>query len=262
MIGRHPSANARTGDRCHSRLGREELRELLDPLRDLHQFGSGSARIQGWDSTQQAVLPEIWRFSEDLDFTATAPIPELSQRLETAVDDVSDRSGISFDVTSFHEAGEPVEYSQIKVQYDAVLGQRNTTELDITFNEPLVFPTADHQHSVEDIPAFRVMAYSIEEIFVEKRRSLYQRARARDYYNIYRLLNQESFDDDAVADALCEKSRAHDVDLDVANGIPNDDSEEVRLYWDRALDRFVQEKPPFDDVRQRISDYLVELSER
>ena len=103
-------------------------------------------------------------------------------------------------------------------------------------------------------------AYSIEEIFVEKLRSLYQRARARDYYDIYRLLNQESFDDNAIADALCEKSRAHGVDLDVANGIPTDDSEEVRLYWDRALDRFVQEKPPVDDVLQRINNYLIGLS--
>jgi predicted nucleotidyltransferase component of viral defense system len=218
--------------------------------------------FKGGTALSKLYFPEIWRFSEDLDFTATASIPDLSQRLETAVDDISARSGITFDVTSVHEAGDPVEYVQIKVQYDAIFDQRNTTELDITFNEPLVFPTADHHHSVEDVPAFQVTAYSVEEIFVEKLRSLYQRARARDYYDIYRLLNQESFDDDAIADALCEKSRAHDVDLDIANGIPSDDSEEVRLYWDRALDRFVREKPSFDDVRQRINDYLVELAEK
>ena len=111
--------------------------------------------FKGGTALSKLYFPEIWRFSEDLDFTATAPISELSQRLDTAVADISDQSGISFDITSVHEAGEPVEYVQIKVQYDAVLGQRNTTELDITFNEPLVFPSADHHHSVEDVPASR-----------------------------------------------------------------------------------------------------------
>lgn len=148
------------------------------------------------------------------------------------------------------------------MQYSAILDQQNTTELDITFNELLVFPTTDHDHSIEDVPTFRVTAYSIEEILAEKLRSLYQRVRARDYYDIYRLLNQESFDDDAIVDALREKSRAHGVDLDLANGIPTDDSEAVRLYWDRALDRFVREKPPVEEVLQRISDYLIELSAR
>ena len=87
---------------------------------------------------------------------------------------------------------------------------------DITFNEALVFPPVQHQHAFEDVPAVDLAAYSVEEIFVEKLRSLYQRARARDYYDIYRLLNQESFDNKAVADALRTKSQAHNVDLDLS----------------------------------------------
>lgn len=223
------------------------------PLADHLVFKGGTA-------LSKLYFPGIWRFSEDLDFTATEPLPDLAQQLETAVTGIANRSGIMFTVTNVYEAGDPVEYVQIDVQYDAILGQRNTTDLDITFNEALAFPAVQHQHAFEDIPAFDLTAYSVEEIFVEKLRSLYQRARARDYYDIYRLLNQESFDDKAVADALRTKSRAHNVDLDLANGIPADSQEAVRQYWEQALDRLVQQKPAFNDVAHRINDYLLDLS--
>lgn len=216
--------------------------------------------FKGGTALSKLHFPQLWRFSEDLDFTATEPLPNLSQQLETAVTSVENQSGIAFTVTNVHKAGDPIEYVQIDVQYDAILGQRNTTDLDITFNEALAFPPVQHQHAFEDIPAFDLTAYSVEEIFVEKLRSLYQRARARDYYDIYRLLSQESFDDDAVADALRTKSRAHNVDLDLANGIPTDSQEAVRQYWEQALDRLVQQKPAFEDVAYRINDYLLELS--
>jgi predicted nucleotidyltransferase component of viral defense system len=158
-----------------------------------------------------------------------------------------------------HTAGDPVEYVQFDVQYDAVLGQKNTTDLDITFDEPLVYPIVDHHHAYEDVPAFSLPAYRVEEIFVEKLRSLFQRARARDYYDIYRLLEQESFDDEEIATALREKARAHDVEIALTQGVPEDDVEAVRAYWEQALNRLVTEEQSFDTVVDRIDAYLQQL---
>lgn len=186
--------------------------------------------FKGGTALSKLYFPNIWRFSEDLDFTATDPLPDVAHDIGDALTDIEPASGITFELTSVHEAGDPVEYVQIKVQYDAVLGQRNTTDLDITFNEPLAFPVQTHEYSYEDIPIFTVQAYSVEEIFVEKLRSIYQRARARDYYDIYRLLQQEQFDDATIATALHDKAQAHDVDLDIANGIPEDDIDAVEAY--------------------------------
>src|SRR5699024_7845235 len=107
------------------------------PLADHLVFKGGTA-------LSKLYFPEIWRFSEDLDFTATEPLPDLAQQLETAVAGIAKQSGITFTVTNIYEAGEPVEYVQIDVQYDAILGQRNTTDLDITFNEALAFPPVQH----------------------------------------------------------------------------------------------------------------------
>lgn len=180
--------------------------------------------FKGGTSLSKLYFPEIWRFSEDLDFTATDPIPDLDEQLATALDETVTQSGIGFDVTSVHEAGDPIEYTQINVQYDAVLGQKNTTDLDITFNEPLAFSTVD-------------------------------------YYDIYYLLEQETFDDATIRHSLEEKSMVHNVKIDIENGIPDDDIEEVRAYWERALNRLVQEKPSFDIVVQRINTYLADLAE-
>jgi predicted nucleotidyltransferase component of viral defense system len=185
----------------------------------------------------------------------------IGEKLETVLNETATRSGVGFDVTSVHEAGAPIEYTQINVQYDAILDQKNTTDIDITFNESLEFSPVRHRHTFEDIPIVSLHAYSIEEILVEKLRSLYQRARARDYYDIYHLLEQETFDNVEILHALQAKSTAHNVEIDIDNGIPDDDIEDVRVYWERALNRLVQEMPSFDSVVQRIDTYLLELTE-
>ena len=218
--------------------------------------------FKGGTALSKLYFSDVWRFSEDLDFTATEPLPDVADDIEDALTDINPASGITFELTSVHEAGDPVEYVQIKVQYDAVLGQRNTTDLDITFNESLAFPIQTHEHSYEDIPTFTVPAYSMEEIFVEKLRSIYQRARARDYYDIYRLLQQETFDNATIATALHDKAQAHDVDLDLANGIPQDDLDAGQAYWDQSLDRLITNHIPFDDVVETVDMYLHTLADQ
>lgn len=212
--------------------------------------------FKGGTALSKLYFRDIWRFSEDLDFTAMGPLNDVEQTLETALGRVGEESGIRFDLRNVHKAGDPIEYIQIDIQYDAVLGQRNTTDLDITLDEPLAFPVVDHEHAFEDIPSFRLSAYTVEEIFVEKLRSLFQRARARDYYDVYRLLEEESFEDGEIVAALREKAGVYDVELDLATGLNPDDVEAVRAYWGQSLNRLVTELPEFDTVVERIDAYL------
>lgn len=217
--------------------------------------------FKGGTALSKLYFPDLWRFSEDLDFTAPQQLPRLRASLENALDNVGEESGISFYIRNTHQAGEPTEYVQINVQYDAILGQQNTTRLDITLTEPLEFPTVEHRHEFEDVPEFPIVAYSIEEIFVEKLRSLFQRTRARDYYDLYQLLQIGSFDDQQVLEALEVKSRAFDVSIDLDAAIPDREIEDVRRYWETRLDRLVRDKPDFDEVIDQIDCYLVCLTE-
>jgi len=215
--------------------------------------------FKGGTALSKLYFPELWRFSEDLDFTATVQLSSVEGDLKEALSAVEAESGIDFEITNFYTAGEPVEYIQVDIQYEAVLGQKNTTTLDITLDESMYFSAKPHSHGFEDVPEFDLRAYAVEEILVEKLRSLYQRARARDYYDIYRLLNQREFDDDDIVDALRVKAEEQDVELDLANGVPDEDIEDVRDYWNKALDRLVIEKPEFDTVIKQITDYLAKL---
>lgn len=216
--------------------------------------------FKGGTALSKLYFPEIWRFSEDLDFTASDP-GDLQSKQASALSSVEAISGIRFEISNYHVAGDPVEYVQVDVQYDAVLGQRNTTKLDISFDEKLAFDSETHEHSFEDVPTFSLEAYCVEEVLVEKLRSIYQRARARDYYDIYRLLNQEEFVDTEIVAALRRKAEQQGVELDLVNGVPEEDIDSVRAYWNQALDRLVTEKPHFNDVIRRIDAYLRALSE-
>jgi len=100
-----------------------------------------------------------------------------------------------------------------------------------------------------------------EEILVEKLRSLHQRARARDYYDIYRLLNHGSFDSQQISTAVERKAAQQDVALDLETGIPEGDAAAVDEYWAQALDRLATDKPAFEDVVSAINSYLSDLSE-
>lgn len=216
--------------------------------------------FKGGTALSKLYFPKLWRFSEDLDFTVVDEVSDLHSQLDDALAAIEGLSGIQFEITTFHAAGEPVEYVQVDVQYDAVLGQRNTTKLDITFDEQLAFAPVSHSHRFEDVPEFEIRAYCIEEILVEKLRSLYQRARARDYYDIYRLLNHGSFVDEQIGDALEQKAMQQGVKLTLDTGIPAGDSTAVEEYWDQALDRLVTEKPPFEEVVAQLNAYLRTLS--
>lgn len=69
--------------------------------------------FKGGTALSKLYFPDVWRFSEDLDFTATAPRSDLVDDLAAALTAIEASSGISFDVTSVHEAGDPLEYVQI-----------------------------------------------------------------------------------------------------------------------------------------------------
>lgn len=118
--------------------------------------------FKGGTALSKLYFPDVWRFSEDLDFTATEPLPDMADDIGNALTGIEPASGITFE-------------------------------------------------------------------------------------------------DATIATALHDKAAAHNVDLDLANGTPEDDIDAVQAYCDQALDRLVTDHIPFDDVGQ-IDTYLKELT--
>ncbi len=93
-------------------------------------------------------------------------------------------------------------YLQALIQYDALLGQKNTTKLDITLDELVHFKPEQKVHSFEDIPEFDINVYPLEEILVEKIRSLFERDRARDFSDLHKITKTKNFEMEKIAKAL------------------------------------------------------------
>lgn len=220
------------------------------PLRDM-VFKGGTA-------LSKLYFPRTWRFSEDLDFTFTGEITEeqFIEGLRLALEETEKKSGIRFTVRSTHLTP---AYVQAKVQYEAVLGHRNTTKLDVTLDEHLVFEIEEKPYSFEDVPPVTIKAYSLEEILVEKIRSLFERNRARDFYDTYKILKTSQFDPKAITEALKEKMRIREMTPRLE--INEARKHELKAYWDTSLDRLIStaEKPEFSEAMYRVDEFIEQL---
>jgi hypothetical protein len=72
-------------------------------------------------------------------------------------------------------------------------------------------------------------------------------------------MNQNEFDEESIREALQVKAEQQNVVVDLENGVPQEDLDDVEDYWDRALDRLVTDKPDFNTVTTQLNLYLTEL---
>lgn len=217
---------------------------------------------------------ETYRFSEDLDFSllpdAAYDGDALTQILREVVEIAHELSGIAF----------PADLVSVRPRVDK-LG-RGTFEGKLGYSGPLVIPSMPRllfdltrNEPVLAEPELRpvfhpypdalpdgtaVPAYSLEELFAEKTRALFERTRPRDLYDVVFIL----------------ESRAGDVDLDEARDFfrrkceakglqpPSSDqllvvarsSGELRADWDNMLAHQLPQLPPFEDHLVRLESVL------
>jgi predicted nucleotidyltransferase component of viral defense system len=126
-------------------------------------------------------------------------------------------------------------------------------------DEYVAFASVDHRHSYEDVPEFEVTAYSLEEIFAEKLRALYQRSQARDYYDLYRMLTEADVDDSVILPAFTQKCTHDGLDIDLRNGLPEEKRGEIRDGWQNTLPDLVADLPAFDSAYDTLEDYIDSL---
>ncbi len=217
---------------------------------------------------------ETYRFSEDLDFSflpdAVYEGEALTQILRNIVEIAHELSGITFpaDLVSVRAREDKLRRPTFegKIGYNGPLGIRSTPRLlfDFTRNEP-VFAEPELRPVFHPYPDAlpddtAIQAYSIEELFAEKTRALFERTRPRDLYDVVFIL----------------ESRGGDVDLDEARnffgskceakGFPPPSSAELlavarsagelRSEWDNMLGHQLPQLPPFDSHLARLEGLL------
>jgi len=205
--------------------------------------------FKGGTALKKVYFPETWRLSHDLDFTILGDLDtdEIREGLEQVLKTTSQNSGIAFSLDSFHVT----EGSIIaNLQFRGPLVHRNRIRIDITLNEKLIFDpewkviTTDYP----DLPEFRVKVYSLKEILIEKLRSIMQRGKSRDYYDVWRLLKENRFDMKEVRELLIEKCKINEISYDSELIFDEERLEDARRHWQKALGELTKELPKFDDV--------------
>lgn len=206
-----------------------------------------------------------WRHSVDLDFSVLPDFPEhkLPALLQTWFEQVARLHGIEMTLRDFHRANGA---ARVRARFLGPLRHPNRLLLDITLDEPVLLlpphrPTAG---SLFDNLRPSVLCYALEEILAEKLRSILQRGKARDYYDVWRLLGEKAvaFDPVTTRRVLITKC-AH---KGLPEPIPADFLQpailqEAANYWAQDLADQIPsgELPPWTKVIEELAQSLEQL---
>ncbi|MDI6817233.1 MAG: nucleotidyl transferase AbiEii/AbiGii toxin family protein [Actinomycetota bacterium] len=172
--------------------------------------------FKGGTALKKIYFPD-YRFSEDLDFTVLREMdPDaLIAGLEHALADLSKSQGFQFAIPpeKIEKRSESLTaYVSFVGPLQAKLGSRDV-KVDFTLSEKLIFPVEPHTIHCDysDAAPRQILAYSLEEIMVEKLCAIIGRTEPRDVYDIDFLFDQD-LDFMAIPNALIEKAKFKSVD--------------------------------------------------
>lgn len=173
--------------------------------------------IKGGTGIRKAYI-DNYRFSDDLDFTLIdiRTFKDLKNSIKKAIQDAKNASGISFldDIKS-----EEVKNSYVITIYFRILrstGDPVKIKMDITKkeNEEIIQPIHKKNiiHMYSDKLNEQINVYTLEEMFAEKVRSLFERTRPRDLYDVWYLNKKMTLDKSLFQKKCKNKNIEPDID--------------------------------------------------
>lgn len=165
--------------------------------------------LKGGTALRQLYFAD-WRHSVDLDFSVLPQFP--GERLRAGLTDWFEQTdrlhGLQVSLASLHQADGA---ARVRARFVGPLRHANRLLLDITLDEPVILPPQHRAVLTTLFPDLRplVLCYALEEILAEKLRSILQRGKARDYYDVWPLLGEKAdiFEHQTARRVLSEKCR-------------------------------------------------------
>jgi len=175
----------------------------------------------------------------DLDFSVLPRFP--AERLRAGLIDWFEQTdrlhGLQMSLASLHQADGA---ARVRARFVGPLRYPNRLLLDISLDEPVILPP---QRRPVVAGLFRdlhphVLCYTLEEILAEKLRSILQRGKARDYYDVWRLLEDkaDTFDRQTTRRVLSEKCKHKGLPAPSVEGFLQPALlEPASAYWSQEL---------------------------
>lgn len=223
---------------------------------------------------------EDYRFSEDLDFTLinNARLPngqeisneQIFEWFRETFDYIKEEANIPLEIIDNNEhedARLPDGQGGINfyISYIGPLGGQGNNKrvkIDISRSEQLVFEPVMKDVFIDytDMEEHQLLCYPLEEVLVEKMRSVMQRMQARDFYDIWYLLEQHRMDVDfylSEFEAKCKNKELNYTDF------PKKLAERLPQYkgrWQSSMSEQIKDLPDFDQVEREVQRHLKKLN--
>lgn len=216
------------------------------------------------------VLKKAWfkdyRFSEDLDFTLlddSITNEQIFSWFAEVFEYIKEEANIPLEIIddNEHEDGGINFY----INYVGPLGgygQNKRVKVDISRSELLVFePVLKNLHlAYSDQEEHQLLCYSLEEVLVEKMRSVIQRMQARDYYDIWYLLEIHGLEVDFYLPEFAKKCESKGYE---AKQFPKTLEKRKAQYkgrWTKSMADQIKNLPEFEQVEREVDRHIRKLN--
>jgi len=208
---------------------------------------------------------EEYRFSEDLDFTLVdndISNVQIFNWFSEVFDHIKDECNIPLEIMDDNEHGDGgINFYISYVGPFGGLGANKRVKVDISRSETLEFDPVvkDVVLGYTDQVEHQILCYPLEEILIEKLRSVMQRMQPRDFYDIWFLLEVHEMDVGffiAEFKSKCESKGLNPVDFHVKleQRLP-----QYKGRWQKSMADQIQNLPDFDQVIREVMRHLKNL---
>ncbi|MBK9672649.1 MAG: nucleotidyl transferase AbiEii/AbiGii toxin family protein [Bacteroidetes bacterium] len=213
-----------------------------------------------------------YRFSEDLDFTllnndastisAQATNEQIFAWFKETFEYVLEEANIRLEIidNNEHEDGGINFY----ISYVGPLGGQGNNKkvkVDISRSEKLEFKPVMQTVLLgySDLTEHQLLCYPLEEVLVEKMRTVMQRMQARDFYDIWYLLEQHGIEVNFYLKEFankCSTKKLNPADFQkkLAERLP-----QYKGRWESSMKEQIQNLPDFDQVEREVMRHLKKL---
>lgn len=214
---------------------------------------------------------ENYRFSEDLDFTLLNPNQSNEQIFawfNEVFEFIKEQANISLGLINPDSQKDRQENEEgginFYLSYVGPLGGQGNNKkvkVDISRFEQIVFKPVMNQVFIgySDLEEHQLLCYPLEEVLVEKMRSVMQRMQARDFYDIWYLLEEHKMDAYFYVNEFQTKCKSKHLQH---SDFPKKLEERLPQYkgrWKSSLSEQIKNLPDFDQVEREVQRHLKKL---
>ncbi len=235
-------------------LGVSQHRELLKVL-----------VFKGGTVLKKVYFPD-YRFSEDLDFTLVnneITNKEIFQWFSEAFEFILEEANIPLEIIddNQHEDG-GINFYISYIGPLGGLGAHKKVKVDISRDELLQFEPVlkDVILSYSDLKVHQLLCYSLEEVLVEKMRSIMQRMQSRDFFDIWYLLEVHQMDVGFYINEFKAKCKSKGIDPTQFHTKLEQRKAQYKGRWQKSMASQIKNLPDFDMVERETVRHLKKLS--